>query len=244
VVSVYCDHGDDVGLLRFSVRWLVRLERYSTNDSSGVFASVRLVHAAEAGWIVDPQIIAIILSLLINVPTWYMLKANRRKVESETDSGNIKDAMELKRQYKEDLKEIRAELERERVARVVIRDELEKEKDARGVVEDQLNAARVTIAELQDRDNKREAAMSDLKMQFDRDSLLRANVEKALALAHEKIASLELSNQSMSERISTLENERKAWRNGIKVLIDQVVKHGEEPAWRPPETQPLGKLQT
>jgi len=179
---------------------------------------------------VDPQIVAIILSLLINVPTWFMLKANRRKLESETDSGNIKDAMELKRQYKEDLKEIRAELEKER--------------DARGVVEEQLNAARVTIAELQDRDIKREAAMSDLKTQFDRDSLLRANVEKALTLAHEKIASLELSNQSMSERISTLENERKAWRNGIKVLIDQVVKHGEEPAWRPPETQPLGKLQT
>lgn len=144
---------------------------------------------------------------------------------SQADSDNVKDALALKEQYKADMKDLRSTLE--------------SEQKARGNVEEQLKAARATIAELQDRDAKREAAMSDLKSQFDRDSLLRANVERALVLANEKISSLEMSNRSMADRISSLENERRTWRSGIKMLIDQVTKHDEEPAWRPPDTQPL-----
>lgn len=156
-------------------------------------------------------------------------KANAKATLSKVDSDNIKDALELKKQYKDEMNELRASLE--------------SEEKARNIVEEQLRAARATIAELQDRDAKREATMSDLKSQFDRDSLLRANVEKALVLANEKISSLEMSNRSMADRISSLENERRTWRSGIAKLIDQVTKHDEEPAWRPPDTQPLiGKV--
>lgn len=184
----------------------------------------------------DPQIATIIVALLINVPTWYMLQANKRKANvesqvslSQIDSDNIKDALELKKQYKEDMQNLRKDLEEERTARAA--------------VETQLLAARVKITELQDHDIRREAAMSELKSQFERDSLLRANVEKALIVANEKIELLESSNKSMSERITTLENERLTWKRGITMLIDQIVKHNDEPAWRPPDTQPLtGKV--
>lgn len=36
----------------------------------------------------DAQVAAIIIALLINVPTWIMLKANSRKVDSEAESSD------------------------------------------------------------------------------------------------------------------------------------------------------------
>lgn len=181
--------------------------------------------------------LAEILSALAAIGALYSIWNQRRYIKaqaaltfSQADSNNIKDALSLKDEYKKALAEIRAELEHE-----------QKE---RANVETKLAAANELIADLQAKDRKREAAMNDLQAQFDRDSLLRASIEKALVIANEKIRVLEDDKRAISERVSALENERRTWRRGIGMLIDQVMKHNEEPIWRPPDTQPLGKLTT
>lgn len=176
-----------------------------------------------------------LISIIAVFGTLYSIWNQRRFVQaqaavtfSQADSNNIKDALSLKDEYKKALAEIRAELENE-----------QKE---RATVEKKLAAANELIADLQARDQKREAMMKDLQAQFDRDSLLRASIEKALVIANERIRVLEEDKRVISGRVTALEHERRTWREGIAMLIRQVSRHGEEPDWRPPDTQPLGKL--
>lgn len=192
----------------------------------------------------DAQVAAIIVALLINIPTWYMLQANKRKANAESrvslsqiDSDNIKDALELKKQYKEDLQSLRVELEDERIAR--------------SIVEEQLRAARDKIAELQDRDIKREAAMQDLKSQFERDTALRANIEELLRVANVRIKTLESDNKSNQDEIAKLHKEltivisfaREVY-NGARLNYKFIEEHGlaAEAPYKPPEKFPTGPL--
>lgn len=156
---------------------------------------------------------------------------------SQTDSENIKDALELKKQYKEDLQSLRAEIEDERIAR--------------SIVEEQLRLARVTIAELQERDIKREAAMQELKSQFERDTALRANIEELLRVANVRIKTLEADNKSNQDEIAKLHREltivisfaREVY-NGARLNYKFIEDHGlaAEAPYKPPEKFPTGPL--
>ena len=101
----------------------------------------------------------------------------------------------------------REQLEDEITERVLKRAAAEIEKYQAKIIalETQLDAANTLIGELLDRDKKREAAMIALQKQFDNDTLLRANIEKALALANEKIAVLEISVKERDEIIARLQ---------------------------------------
>jgi chromosome segregation ATPase len=70
-----------------------------------------------------------------------------------------------------------------------------------------LTKANTTIFELQARDQKREAEMIQLQSDFDRDKLLRANIEVALAAANDKISALTTRLNESQQRISALEDE-------------------------------------
>jgi chromosome segregation ATPase len=151
---------------------------------------------------------------------------------SQSDSINVKDALELKAQYKADMNDLRLELDREQ--------------NARAAVEEKLAQAHLLIAELQAKDLKREAAMTELHERFERDALLRANIETALSVATKRITILEDENKNMRQRITMLEAEndnmrsdRVTWRHGIEQLIAQVIEHNDEPRWKPAETGPL-----
>lgn len=163
---------------------------------------------------------------------------------SQTDSENIKDALELKKQYKEDLQSLRAEIEDERIAR--------------SIVEEQLRLARVTISELQERDIKREAAMQELKSQFERDTALRANIEELLRVANVRIKTLEADNvtlktdnKSNQDEIAKLHKEltivisfaREVY-NGARLNYKFIEDHGlaAEAPYKPPEKFPTGPL--
>lgn len=95
----------------------------------------------------------------------------------------------------------REQLEDEITERVLKRanEEIEKYQRQITALEVQLDAANKLIGELMERDQKREAAMNDLKKQFDSDTLLRANIEKALAVANDKIAVLTTELQAERE---------------------------------------------
>ena len=156
---------------------------------------------------------------------------------TQSDSINVKDALELKAQYKADMRDLRIELEQE--------------KNARMEVEQKLKEANDLIYTLQERDRQRESAMANLQQQFERDALLRANIETALSVATKRISTLEDENKSMRQRITLLESEndhmradRITWRHGIEQLIAQVIEHNDEPRWKPAETGPLNKAAT
>lgn len=156
---------------------------------------------------------------------------------SQTDSENIKDALELKKQYKEDLQSLRAEIEDERIAR--------------SIVEEQLRLARVTIAELQERDTRREAAMQELKSQFERDTALRANIEELLRVANVRIKTLEAESKANQGEIEKLHKElaivisfaREVY-NGARLNYKFIEDHGlaAEAPYKPPEKFPTGPL--
>jgi DNA mismatch repair ATPase MutS len=139
------------------------------------------------------NIIVLIVALLVNVPTIYLLRANQRRIVTDADSTNIRDALTLKAEYKAELKELH--------------DELDKEREKRKEIEAELTTARALISELMARDLARENTVRDLQEQFRRDALLRANVENALHLSNERIVELNARLNDAQKRISALEDE-------------------------------------
>lgn len=120
----------------------------------------------------------------------------------------------------------------------------------------ELDTAREVVAGLRQTIQNGEAAMGNLQKQFERDALLRANIEEALRVATERIKQLEADNLNLSMRLTTVEKERakeqeawtterRIWRDGIWKVIKQItdLNPGVVPAWRPPDTQPLGKFE-
>ena len=142
-----------------------------------------------------------VASIIAVAVTFYGIYAqnNYRKSQAglnftQADSNNVKDALALKAEYRADLKEMRVELDAANAA---------------------LAHANATISELLERDRKREMAMIDLQQRFDRDALLRANVEEVLKIANAKIGEL-------TQRVSALEDERDQLKAERDTLLEKL----------------------
>jgi chromosome segregation ATPase len=120
--------------------------------------------------------IASIVAVVVTFYGIYAQRTYRRSQESinftQSDSVNLSDALKMKEEYKAENRTLKEDIA----------------------------SLRLTIEAMQNREEKREAAMNALQAQFDRDALLRANVEKALELSNAKISEL-------TQRVSALEDE-------------------------------------
>lgn len=81
---------------------------------------------------------------------------------------------------------LEADLKDERIARQAVEKALEQE---------------------QEKGRKREAAMASLQSEFDRDTALRANIDKMLQVANQRIEALENERAELHQRIAALEDE-------------------------------------
>jgi len=115
--------------------------------------------------------------------------------------------------------------------------------------EAELTESRQMIVDLTNLDRKREADMIKLTEQFERGELLRENIEKALETATARIKQLETDNAELQKRVATMEHdkqewdaERRVWRDGVWRVIKQLTDRDIVPAWRPPDTDQLGKF--
>jgi hypothetical protein len=140
----------------------------------------------------DPNVITILVALLINIPTLYLMSTEKRKRQSEsevnfsaTDRGNVEDALKLKKEYQADLREMRVDLDASNAA---------------------LARANALIVELQARDRQREAEMVAMRTEFERDKITRDEVIRALT---EKVTSLEKDVRDRDEIIASLQNDLK-----------------------------------
>jgi hypothetical protein len=86
----------------------------------------------------DPNIVTIIVALLINIPTLYLMSEEKRKRKFEAavsrqtaDDSNVKTAMELREQMRKDREEYRADYIALREKFEMIEDLLEREREER-----------------------------------------------------------------------------------------------------------------
>jgi chromosome segregation ATPase len=138
-----------------------------------------------------------IVAALAMIGTLYSIWNQRRFVamqaeekKASADSSNVTDALRLKAEMKADMAALRLELESAQKA---------------------LDESYRLIADLRDKDRKREREMSDLMIRFERDALLRANIEETLKLANEKI-------KELNERVRVLETDLDSAR---KLIIEK-----------------------
>lgn len=215
--------------------------------------------------------LAELLSILAAAGTLYGLWNQRRYMAaqaavtfSQADSNNVKDALTLKAEYKADLKDLRAELEVEHTARKNAEGKLEaaleeiedlkemnrKSADDMAELKEQVAADKITRDEIVKALTEKVSTLQS-ELQVERDSHIE--LEDKLKVTTERLKQVERDNLDLSLRLTTVEKERikeqaewKAqrteWREKIWLVIKQVTDLGEVPKWRPPDTQPLGKL--
>jgi len=145
----------------------------------------------------DTGLIAIILSILAFV--WSVIRERNKPHLDDSQSNELEER-------------IRTSLEKSMLAenaRLSLRvDSLVAE----------LAQANKFITELQRQNKEREAAMLQLQSDFERDKLLRLNIEVALAAANEKISALTTRLNESQQRIAALEDEVNTKEARIKEL--------------------------
>lgn len=150
---------------------------------------------------IDPVLAQFIITAIVAIPVYFKMRSEWRKATADADSSNVKDALELKREYKSDMTALETKY-----------DLLANKFD---IAQIELKEARILIEQLTERDEKREAEMRYLEEQFKRDALLRANVEEALKLSNQKIVEL-------TQRVSALEDELDQARN-LLIEKDRII---------------------
>jgi predicted RNase H-like nuclease (RuvC/YqgF family) len=137
---------------------------------------------------IDPVLAQLIVTAIVAVPVYLKMRSEWRKATADADSSNVKDSLELKREYKADLAELevkyealvvkfnqlQAEIQIEKSARAADRDlhddeiaklrlELHSERSARGVLESKLIEANQRISALEDELDKRDRRIKELE---------------------------------------------------------------------------------
>jgi hypothetical protein len=123
---------------------------------------------------IDPVLAQFIITAIVAIPVYFKMRSEWRKATAEADSSNVKDALELKREYKADMAALEVkfdklseELQAERAARAAdkiiyeaeiakVRLELQTERAARieavkriSALEDELDRRAARIKELE-----------------------------------------------------------------------------------------------
>jgi chromosome segregation ATPase len=156
------------------------------------------------------------------------MKSQAANAFSEADHNNVEDALALKAIYQADFKGLRADLEKEHAARICSDQKLNDANKLIDELRDRDQKRETTMAELQDKDQDREAAMTQLAKQFERDAILRANIETALALAKNQLVTMQTELTSEREARKALEGRfaeaQQALVERDKVILDLQVQ--------------------
>jgi chromosome segregation ATPase len=141
---------------------------------------------------IDPVLAQFIITAIVAVPVYLKMRSEWMKSKGDAYE-SLSTALRTSGQTIDDLFKMLSDVPKMRAQLDAANEALEK--------------ANNQIAYLVDRDSKREAAMRELQANFDRDALLRANVEEALRVLTEKNKELTRRLDESQRRISALEDE-------------------------------------
>jgi hypothetical protein len=137
---------------------------------------------------IDPVLAQFIITAIVAVPVYFKMRSEWRKATADADSSNVKDSLELKREYKADLAalevkydalsvkfdNLQGELKVERAARAAdkllyeaeiskLRMEVQSERSARGLLEAKQISDTQRISALEDELDRRDRRIKELE---------------------------------------------------------------------------------